>query len=296
MSVRAGNQISDSRLKAGFTLVELLVVIGIIGLLVSILLPVVSRARQHAQNVLEIASLREVLIAYTAYASDNNGTLLAGHLPTTEKPALVDDRGVAIPSSIAPEIVQRWPWRLLVASKYDIKFSLFVGERKNRLWGDQIRTTSFWHYAVSLTPSFGLNMYNLGGDLRIDGSGNHSNDPNFARKINNVRNASGMIAFTSARGQVPEDDAPAGMISDEGGKVNGYWYVVAPERRIRHPISGVVNTTYWSPNPYSEADDGALWGNIHARLGGKVAVGYVDGHCDIRTIDELRDPNLWTNP
>ena len=64
--------------RRGFTLVELMVVIAIIGVLIGLLLPTVGRARESARRAACLSNLRQVHQSFLLFAEDHNGQVPLG--------------------------------------------------------------------------------------------------------------------------------------------------------------------------------------------------------------------------
>src|SRR3954466_6333492 len=91
---------------AAFTLVELLVVIGIIAIMLAILLPTLARAREAANRVACLSNLRQLAAAVIAYAGENKS-----HLPEACPTNSTD-------SAYSPRATAQRPWTPLPAATY----------------------------------------------------------------------------------------------------------------------------------------------------------------------------------
>jgi len=84
-----------------FSLIELLVVIVIIGILASLILPAISRAKRHSKVTVCLSNLHQLSVAAEMFSADNNGQIaggLGGHQTARE---------FACPSITDAELIQQ---------------------------------------------------------------------------------------------------------------------------------------------------------------------------------------------
>ena len=93
--------------RRAFTLVELLVVIGIIALLISVLLPVLNRARAASNSVYCLSSLKQMGVAIQMYAGPNKGSLPIAYWDGLTSPAIPGS------SPVAYQGATDWAWLIL---------------------------------------------------------------------------------------------------------------------------------------------------------------------------------------
>jgi len=130
----------------GFTLVELLVVIGIIALLISILMPALSRARKSANTTKCLSNLRQVGTAFQLYAAD-----FRGKFPVVRQDTPDDGSGKAITFNI---------WWTDTIAPYVSKVARATSSNAASL--DEVRGTVLWGCSEWNGRNATLNQYDTG--------------------------------------------------------------------------------------------------------------------------------------
>lgn len=191
----------------GFTLVELLVALAIIGLLAGLGNAAYQKANSASRQGVEVAAARNLGQAMQMYSQDNDGLILPGYLDPRD-PRVAEARNDKGQPISPPHAAQRYPWRLLPYLSYQVRGGVWV----NKLASQIPDSDPYRDYLVSLVPTMGMNMAYVGGDTR-----NIQAPGRCMTRMNRVAQPSKLIAFASGQYEDPNY-----------GKLDGYFEVRPP--------------------------------------------------------------------
>ena len=168
-----------------FTIVEILVVVGIMGILLGLLLPALGGAMRKSAKNTEVNSIRQVFYAWQLYGTNNNDSALPGYLEIavqqprvtgvsrgwgvqysypTEPTLPTPGAGKVIPpapnfAAAGPNIAGPWTWRLLSYLDYAHEIVHGYADESDESIFELVNEAE----EISLEPAFGYNGYYLGG-------------------------------------------------------------------------------------------------------------------------------------
>ncbi len=277
-----------SKNEQAFTLIELLVVISIIALLIGMLLPALGAAQQAANRISSLSDLKQMMVGYTQYHTDNKGQVLWGVTPPSihGKPVTItteDGREFGLP------IADRYPWRLAPYLNHAWRIMHAHGEEPDApKRSDDSGQAMVKAYRLSLRPSYGINAVYVGGQEGPWGgfvSNNGTKQPNLGQHVvfhaDEVNRPSQLIVFAESQARV--GNTPAFDHDEQAG----FHSVMAP----------VANGRRW------QIDDGeiraqmvsAIAGLPIGRFGLSTSTSFFDGHAQAVSSDKLMDMRLWSN-
>ncbi len=217
--------------QGGYSLIELLVMVGVLALLMGIFMPALSKARTTAQMQMNQNNIRQLNIAYNGYSADFQNGLLPGYPYSGTH--LLGGVGVVEGTRVTPSSASS-PWNCMwggqmvtvtaqTAARYPVRLSAYAGDMNSLVQGHRSETFSAANSgdsakAVDLAsthPTWGLNSLYVGGhgvsgngafvDAASSGGG-FSNATgkviaggNAVLRLEDVRRPSGLITFLDSK-------------------------------------------------------------------------------------------------
>ena len=169
--------------KPGFTIVELLVVIGVLTVLVGLLLPALAGAQRRGRKATETNQIRQIGVAWNLYAQSNNDSALPGFIDGSQSGPGGDTVQAAwrlrynLPDGepVGDSEAEAWTWRLL--EYLDFSEDVVLGHLGLDVTGPQAMSDydlddRLPHRNppelsrpahIALEPAFGYNAFYVGG-------------------------------------------------------------------------------------------------------------------------------------
>jgi type II secretory pathway pseudopilin PulG len=165
------------RSRKGFTIVELLAVIGAIALLLGFLLVGLQSATRAAKNTRSMSNLRQVFIAWSTYSSTYDDKLLPGYLTEDVQDYWRVRYKSPAGSKLDASLTSTYPLRLLPYLDNQIEPLYGYLEESRALKNSYANENDPDHQdalrEISEVPEFGYNAYYLGGWWKMSNGSAH---------------------------------------------------------------------------------------------------------------------------
>jgi len=259
--LRSFPRISPNLGKPGFTLVEMLVVIAVIGLLAGVSMGAYQKTMAKASLVTEVNAGKNLVQAYLNAAQENEGRYLAAYDSSARNQPLMNAKGRPLGM---PEAKCRYPFRLAPYFNHQMDGTILVNRNEAQIIQIMGSSGTMYDYGLSVFPAFGINRYLVGGRVSSSGSIEYPSEC-----IQTVAQA---------------EKSPIVFISAGTTDVDGYEYVIPP-----NGPSG-----QWSMAKWTKDSDPGNYGYVAARFDGKAVAAFLDGSVRVMILDDLRDMRLWS--
>ena len=259
------------RYQRGFSLLELLVVIGIVALLMSVALPSLSSARQQARSAVCLANLRTLGQGWGMYADENKDRLLPGRLPRFFEGGFGNPRNFY---EVGTGMKFRPRWPVLMQNQVGVPALDEPLTYRNRQNYDSTiyvcPSVSKW--TDERNAAYGYN-YQFLGNHRARGGGTR----NWPVNISRIRKPSGTVVAGDSNGSAASFSARERMPYEnkdrEVRRRGNYGWLLDPPR-----LTPASSRAGGSGSPRSGPD---------ARHRDKVNVVFADNHSVLVTLQEL---------
>jgi prepilin-type N-terminal cleavage/methylation domain-containing protein/prepilin-type processing-associated H-X9-DG protein len=236
--------------RAAFTLIELLVVIAIIGILASLLLPVLSRAKDRAQGVACLNNTKQIMISVILYTGDNGDYFPSPTIWWTNGPykntlGLLCGGEYLLRDHVTPNTPAP-----MMSNYLQNTMSWVCQKRKRGL--SYTSASGTWDPSITGYLSYAFN--DLGVFGAVDGNGDMRTAIRFKAAF--AQNPSMLVVSTDSSGSIDS-------LNGAGGSawLDSLWagFSGNPSQPVTDPYNGRLQTCY-------------------AKHNNRVNVNYVDGH------------------
>jgi len=248
--------------RAGFTLLELLVVIAIIAILAALLLPVLSRAKGRARRIQCLNNLRQLSLGCKMYADDNSGQLVASW-------PLGSDGDPVNPYSWCPGWASTEPQDVTYGPAPDFSCTNTYALEQGKIWPYVSKDATVYRCPTDKRTMGGrpvVRSYSMNSWINGNTFGDPTGKSNFT-----TPESDNTLAYTFYRkeNQISDPSHIWSMIDEDGGTINDSMFMVA----------------MGSNNGMAD-----LPSTLH---GDTYEIGFADGHMD--SIKWMASPSDWND-